>query len=147
MSTKTRLINAEELKRRLEEGVWNDVIAEIDSTPTAFSTEKVIEQLEQRKRYYIKQAEVFARKGLRSGKALGRSHAYADSIEVVKAGGVSVPRLAIHKMETDTQQDTFTIEKIREQVKEWLDATGVIPQGTSYYYELLACIDVGDTDE
>lgn len=33
-------------------------------------------------------------------------------------------------------------EAIRQEIVEWLDCTGVIPKGTSYYAELLGCVDV-----
>lgn len=33
-------------------------------------------------------------------------------------------------------------EQIRAEIVEWLDCTGVIPKGTSYYAELLGCTEV-----
>lgn len=37
-------------------------------------------------------------------------------------------------------------ERIRAEIVEWLDCTGAIPKGTSYYAELLGCTEVAKQD-
>lgn len=40
-----RLIDADDLKRQFEEGVWNSAVEEVDNQPTAYDVEAVLAQL------------------------------------------------------------------------------------------------------
>ena len=47
-----RLIDGDELRRRLDEGVWNSSIEEVDNMPTAFDVEEVIKTLKDHKYHH-----------------------------------------------------------------------------------------------
>lgn len=41
-----RLIDANELKKCIEESTWNDILELVDEQPTAYDVEKVVEELD-----------------------------------------------------------------------------------------------------
>lgn len=67
------------------------VVDRIESVPTAYDVDKVIEQLEENAKYFQSEADELAQKG-DWGTATdlqGRATAYRDSAEIVKSGGVA----------------------------------------------------------
>ena len=77
-----RLIDADELKKQLEYGVWNDIIKEIDDMPTAYAPDKVVEQLEEAKHMAVNKTtskNILAHIDWVEG--------IDKAIEIVKAGG------------------------------------------------------------
>ena len=83
-----RLIDADELKKQLEHGVWNDIIKEIDDTPTAFDLEKVVEQLDKKEDFYSDQYNELKRRGIIIETAAAKSEAFAEARAIVKEGGM-----------------------------------------------------------
>lgn len=81
-----RLIDADELKRMLDEGVWNDVFEVVDNEPTAYDADKVVEQLEeQRAVAFLTLANTGDKE---SDFAYKKVADYLDkAIEIVKKGG------------------------------------------------------------
>lgn len=41
-----RLIDADDLKRQFEEGVWNSAVEEVDNQPTAYDVDEVVREIE-----------------------------------------------------------------------------------------------------
>lgn len=84
-----RMIDADELKKCIEESTWNNILDLVDEQPTAFDKNKVIEQLEENA---IKMSECKTERPYT--KKCGSEHRYYKAIgthkaiDIVKAGGV-----------------------------------------------------------
>lgn len=89
-----RLIDADKLKgkyicSRTYCGV--NKLEEIDSIPTAYDVDKVVEQLEQQKNQYFRRAEEIKNKfgeNYESQKNYGKACSYDYVLKIVKSGGI-----------------------------------------------------------
>ena len=77
-----RLIDADDLIKQLEEGVWNSAVEEVKNQPTAYDVDAVVKELEAE---YEWQADTFH--GTLNDDALGQMRAYDNAIRIVKRGG------------------------------------------------------------
>ena len=91
-----RLIDADELKNqevleKLRTAEFDDEIEDvIGKIPTAYSVDKVVEQLEENAKYFQSESDGLAHTG-NWGAATdlqGRATAYKDSADIVKSGGI-----------------------------------------------------------
>ena len=84
-----RLIDADDLKRQLEEGVWNSAVEEVDNQPTAYDLEAVVRELEAKSTFYTHEAE--EDKDIGHAYLATRKYGISDgldiAIEIVKRGG------------------------------------------------------------
>lgn len=71
-----RLIDADDLIKQLEEGVWNSAVEEVKNQPTAYDVEAVVRELEDN-------AEGFF---VRNGEFI-KTIPLETAIEIVKRGG------------------------------------------------------------
>lgn len=84
-----RLIDADELKKDIDKSEkW--LLEFIDETPTAYSVEKVVAELEQQAEQYRNRGFEHEQKGFSAmaDKYYGKQCSYLHAIDIVKAGGV-----------------------------------------------------------
>lgn len=86
----SRLIDADELIKCLDNCVWNDATEVVKAQPTAYDVEKVVAELEQQAEQYRNRGFEHEQKGFSAmaDKYYGKQCSYLHAIDIVKAGGV-----------------------------------------------------------
>lgn len=84
-----RLIDADDLLRQFEEGVWNSAVEEVDNQPTAYDLDAVVRELEDEiRRTKREERKAFLECNSNLGFCLnGKASALKYAVEVVKRGG------------------------------------------------------------
>ena len=82
-----RLIDADDLIRQLEEGVWNSAVEEVKNQPTAYDVEAVVRELEEPFNDYREKSETMLNHRAKRLYYRGLMRGFEYAIEIVKRGG------------------------------------------------------------
>lgn len=81
-----RLIDADDLLKQLEEGIWNSAVEEVKNQPTAYDVDAVVRELEAAREPHkqIADGKLFSNRD--RVHAIGIVGAYNHAIEIVRGG-------------------------------------------------------------
>lgn len=86
-----RLIDADDLIKMLEDGVWNDAVKVVNEQPTAYDSTKVMKKLEELSEIEEEKSNDCKEKGATTESLIrcGIAKGYSYSAEIVKAGEIN----------------------------------------------------------